>query len=85
MSSKRAKQQRARIAALRAIEADQQVCERCHSERATDAHEVLNRSQGGDPTDVTGMKFLCRNCHDWIGRQPRKAVEQGFLVTRRGY
>lgn len=85
ISSKRAKQQRERIANLRAIDADQAVCERCRFERATDAHELLRRSQGGDPTDMSGIKLLCRTCHDWIGRNPRQAVAEGFAVTRRGY
>lgn len=85
ISTKRAKQQRERVNHLRAVGADEAVCERCRFERATDAHELLRRSQGGDPTDLSGIRLLCRTCHDWIGRHPRQAVAEGWAVTRRGY
>lgn len=85
MSSKRAKQQRDRVKALKSIDADQQVCQRCGVERATDAHEVRNRSQGGDPTDLSGIKLLCRSCHEFLTTHPRQAVAEGFTITTRGY
>lgn len=85
VSKKRAAEQRQRVKALRAIDANWSMCERCHFERATDAHELLRRSQGGSITHLPGIKLLCRTCHDWIGAHPRQAVAEGWAITRRGY
>lgn len=44
--------------------------------RAQDAHELLRRSQGGDPTEPDLL--VCRACHDWIGANPQAAVDAGL-------
>lgn len=80
MSSKRAKQQRDRVKALKSIDADQQVCQRCGVERATDAHEVRTRARGGSITDLSNIRLLCRVCHDFLTRSPRQAEAEGFVI-----
>lgn len=46
---------------------------------ATDVHELLRRSQGGDPTDPSGCVALCRACHRWVTENPRKAHQVGLV------
>ena len=82
VSSKRAKEQKKRVAYLRSIEADMAVCERCYHAKATDCHEVLRRSQGGSITDPTNLRLLCRPCHDFLTRSPRQAIAEGWQITR---
>lgn len=48
------------------------------SGRATDGHELLRRSQGGDPTRPD--KALCRPCHAWVTEHPMQAVTLGLAV-----
>ena len=84
-SAKRAREQRQRVAMLREIEADQEICQRCHSDRASQAHEYLRRSQGGSITEIEGIALICFECHRFITEHPRQAVAEGWAVTRRGY
>lgn len=65
-SARAARTQQQRVARLRATGADQARCGwplGCTA-RATDAHESLNRSQGGDPLDPDWL--LCRYHHDQV-------------------
>lgn len=84
-SAKRAREQRGRVAMLRDIEADQQICQRCRADRASQAHEYLRRSQGGSITEIEGIALICFECHRFITEHPRQAVAEGWAVTRRGY
>lgn len=43
-----------------------------------DLHEVVRRSQGGDPLDPGNVLLLCRVAHDWVGRNPAGAVRLGL-------
>jgi hypothetical protein len=52
---------------------------------ADDLHELVNRSQGGDPTDVTIQVWLCRACHDWVGEHPVEAEAEGLYVPGARY
>jgi hypothetical protein len=47
-----------------------------------DMHELLARSQGGDPLDKSNILCVCRACHTWIGNYPREALELGLRHTR---
>lgn len=51
---------------------------------AVDAHEKVRRSQGGSVTDADNIILVCRHCHDWIHRNPRKAKQRGLLEVRNG-
>jgi len=48
------------------------------SGRATDAHEVISRARGGDPTDADNIRLICRACHDWVHDHPVEATELGL-------
>jgi hypothetical protein len=54
------------------------VCERCHSARAVDVHEVLSRARGGSILDEANCRTLCRACHDWITLNPAAAEAEGW-------
>jgi len=53
-------------------------CFRCYWERATDLHEMKNRSQGGDYLNRAEIVTLCRDCHQWITDNPAQAHEAGW-------
>ncbi len=64
-------------------------CERCtfpyhpsgeprRMNRSVDVHELVRRGQGGSTVDEDNVVALCRECHDWIGANPRLATEQGW-------
>lgn len=55
------------------------VCERCKTARATDVHEPLLRSRGGDIVDPDQCVALCRSCHDWIHDHPKAATVEGWM------
>ena len=82
-SSKRKQQQKKRRAVLQSLLRDRG--EICEAETTVctvlpvDAHEVLRRSQGGDPTDPSNIILVCRECHEWIHSHPAKAYELGLL------
>lgn len=82
VSAKRAKEQRQRRATLKAMSADQAICQRCHAAQAVDAHEVVPRSAGGSITDPANIRLLCRECHDWIHRFPAAARRAGWLAPK---
>lgn len=50
--------------------------------RWTDMHEVVRRSQGGDPTDPANILLVCRPCHVWITEHPEGAVACGLAAWR---
>lgn len=52
------------------------------SGRWTDMHELLARSQGGDPLDPNNIALLCRGCHRWLTDHPKQALELGFRESR---
>ena len=84
-STKRQREQKQRVKMLRDIDADQEVCQRCRSDRASQAHEYLRRSQGGSITEIEGIALICFDCHRFITEHPRQAVAEGWAITRRGY
>lgn len=47
---------------------------------ATDVHELIRRSQGGDILDDKNVLAVCRRCHDLIGRRPAQAEELGLAL-----
>ena len=47
---------------------------------ATDVHELVRRSQGGDILDDNNVLSVCRRCHDMIGRHPHEAEELGLAL-----
>jgi hypothetical protein len=55
-------------------------CHRCWQARATDLHEPLCRSRGGDPSDPAQCWPLCRQCHDEIHDHPEQATRDGWLT-----
>jgi hypothetical protein len=58
-------------------------CPRCHREPCIDTHEVVRRSQCSTAeTDLDLMVPLGRSCHDWIGRHPTEAHDEGWGLWR---
>lgn len=54
-----------------------------HCEVASvDVHEILARSAGGSILDEGNVLCLCRQCHDWIGNNPKAALELGLRKSR---
>ena len=48
--------------------------------RATDVHERVNRSGGGDILDEAILLTVCRACHAWITEHPRDAERLGLRI-----
>lgn len=48
-------------------------------QRWTDMHERVLRSRGGDPCDEYNIVLLCRDCHDYIHKNPEWATKNGFM------
>lgn len=46
--------------------------------RATHAHHILRRSQGGQGTEANGL-HVCANCHLYIHEHPGQSYEQGWM------
>jgi hypothetical protein len=46
--------------------------------RATDVHELVNRSQGGSILDASIFVSLCRQCHTFVTEHPRWARFHGL-------
>lgn len=63
--------------------AEDELCRRCRCRFGVLLHEVLRRSQGGDPTSELVAVLLCWQCHDEIHARPQLARETGWLVYRR--
>lgn len=55
------------------------LCERCQAAFGTDLHEIKTRARGGSILDESNICVLCRDCHNYITRNPREAVEQGWM------
>jgi hypothetical protein len=47
---------------------------------AVDVHELVRRSQGGSTLDRGNVLAVCRQCHDWIGANPREAERRGLSL-----
>lgn len=81
VSAKRRRQMAARRPAVAALLADRPWCGArlpgCHG-RSVDGHELLRRSQGGDPTKPD--RALCRPCHDYVTTHPAEAAALGLAV-----
>lgn len=45
-----------------------------------DAHEVLGRAQGGDPTDPSICLWACRPCNSAVESSPAEARARGLKV-----
>ena len=58
------------------------VCERCHSARSTEVHELLSRARGGSITDEANCAALCHSCHAWITTNPAAATAEGWLRSQ---
>ncbi len=52
--------------------------------KSVDLHEVLARSQGGSILDPSNIICVCRECHDFIGREVKLATEMGLRRRRYG-
>jgi 5-methylcytosine-specific restriction endonuclease McrA len=68
-----------RVPLVRELLAARPVCERCHAAASVDVHEIQTRARGGSLLDPENLAALCRPCHDWIGREPRAATDEGWL------
>lgn len=88
-SAKKAVEVRARIKFLLKLERDRGPI--CQAQGAaspacqgfwSDGHELVRRSQGGDPLSADNVILVCRLCHDWIGANPALAIERG--LAKRG-
>jgi len=53
------------------------ICSLCGKARATDAHHVRKRSQGGDDT-ANNLKALCALCHELLDRNSTWAKQNGY-------
>jgi nitrate/TMAO reductase-like tetraheme cytochrome c subunit len=60
------------------------VCQRCHSARSVDVHELRSRARGGSITDPTNTVGLCRLCHEFITRNPLVAENEGWALPSWG-
>ncbi|MCY4599766.1 MAG: hypothetical protein OXF27_07590 [Acidobacteria bacterium] len=82
-SSKASRRARKRVRFKAEVLADRELCEaqvviEC-GRLATDLHEVLPRSRGGDNLDPGNVLPVCRLCHAWIGDHPDWARDLGLL------
>ena len=81
-SSKRRRQQRQRRVVLERLVAERG--DRCQAGlsvcagEAVDGHELVRRSQGGDPTCAEQIILVCRECHRHITENPIEAVALGL-------
>ena len=46
----------------------------------TDLHERVLRSRGGDATDEANVIRLCRDCHEYIHKNPEWATANNFMA-----
>jgi hypothetical protein len=79
-SDKRIKEQRERSAMLLKEFGRDPLCARC-GKPADDAHELLSRARGGSITDPTGIRPMCRGCHDFITTNPDRARSEGWALS----
>ena len=58
---------------------DEKRCERCGKSEEyvhLDKHHALTKSKGGKKTI-----YLCRECHNWVHRNIKKAKELGLYIS----
>lgn len=55
------------------------VCARCQQFTYVNGHELVRRSQGGDPTRPDCL--LCPPCNSWAASNPVAAAWTGWLIT----
>lgn len=48
----------------------------------SDMHELLARSQGGDPLDKANILCVCRPCHRYLTDHHRESINLGLKHTR---
>lgn len=93
MSDRRRKENAKRRAVLHAAFGAFPRCQLCEPLRAhgivtgcngwaDDADEVLRRSAGGSIVDVENIRPVGRECHRWIGDNPKLAREWGLVRSR---
>lgn len=58
---------------------ERRICERCGTNPSTDVHEIKTRARGGSILSESNCACVCRACHNWIGLNPAKATEEGWL------
>lgn len=46
-----------------------------------DVHEVKTRGRGGSILNEDNLLDSCRPCHDWIGANPKLALELGLVKS----
>lgn len=49
---------------------------------ASEVHEVLRRSAGGDILDDANVLSICARCHRWTHANPKEARTLGLLKSR---
>jgi hypothetical protein len=54
-------------------------------QKATDLHEIVNRSGGGDILDESIIVVVCPTCHARIGEDPKEAERLGLHLRRVHY
>ena len=79
-SRKREAMYRQRRPLVAALLAERPICERCGTNPSDDVHEVLSRARGGSILSESNCVAVCRSCHIWIGLNPAKATEEGWLA-----
>jgi len=78
-SRKREALYRIRRPLVAALLVERPICERCAMNPSVDVHEIKTRARGGSIVSVSNCKAVCRSCHIWIGLNPAKATEEGWL------
>lgn len=59
------------------------VCEQCDAARATEAHHIKRKSQGGTNT-LDNLVHLCGPCHWWVHANPAESANLGLLHLTKG-
>lgn len=54
-------------------------CQRCHTARSSEVHEIKSRARGGSILDPDNLAALCHQCHAWITTHPKDATAEGWL------
>lgn len=55
-------------------------CERCQIRHSTDPHHLIPRSVAPSLVlEPSNLVALCRVCHNWVGHNPEKAYQTGWL------
>ena len=56
-------------------------CEHCQTRPMSDVHHIAGRG-GPDPHRLDNLAGLCRNCHEWVHRNPSEAFRVGLMRSR---